>query len=109
MRRLTAVCLVTALALAGCAVGGFTPREQYLSACEAYSGALDTLAAYRADGELTKTQLDAVNASRRVVNPLCQAGFSDLSDPQKALELIERELVQMQGIKKDAQGGTDAD
>ena len=84
MRRY-ALCTLALIAflLAGCATTQSYERS-LITACNAYAGALTTAASARAD--MSQSQVDAVNATREIVNPICTA--DDMPDTREALNHV---------------------
>lgn len=67
------------LLLAACQTGRITPAETELLGCDAFAGALATLASYNAQGKLSAGTIDIVDKTRSYVNPLCLGPSPDIN------------------------------
>lgn len=68
-----------ALLLAACQTGRITPAETELLGCDAFAGALATLAGYKAQGKLSAGTISIVDKTRAYVNPLCMGPSPDVN------------------------------
>lgn len=97
MHKLTwkLIVLTVVIFLSACAT--LSPSRQVLVACQGYASTLTILAARRAAGKLTETQVILVNTLRPGLNKICLD--EDFSDPITALDLVEDgmfKLIQME-------------
>lgn len=93
--KLKSLALAGVLALAACA--STNPAQQVLVACQGYASTLTVLAARRAAGKLTDSQVEVVNILRPGLNEICEDGT--FSDPSIAYDLVQDgmfKLIQME-------------
>ena len=77
--------LIAVLALTACAT--IDPARQVLVACQGYASTLTVLAARRAAGKLSDTQVILVNTLRPSLNEICLDG--NFTDPTVAYDLVQ--------------------
>lgn len=94
MKRLAiAVCLL----VAGCASAQQT-EQGLTSACATYEQALFALASYRAAGKLTAGQISAVDASVKIVQPIC-GSTTPPTDLATALAQVQAGITALQQMQ----------
>lgn len=94
------VCLF--VLLGGCAsMGGKQANQKAIStACNGYAHALATLSAFRAQGKLTKGEINQVNKIVKKVHPICTA--KTIPDPTTALMTVNGAVNTLQSIQVPA-------
>lgn len=95
--RALAIALCALLAACG-SLGGKDPVLTATATCRAYAATLNSLAAFRASGDLDDEAADRVNEVRAFMTPLCtgepptdQATLTDLENRLYDLLLMEQE------------------
>jgi hypothetical protein len=106
MRKLFALVLV--FALAGCAgLGGEPTKAQTYqtigSACIAGTGTLNTLSPMKAQGRLTKDQIEIIDAAADAIHPICNN--ADIPSYEWALQVLNVHVWALNGVLFDATGG----
>lgn len=100
--------VVVGLLLAGCALFGQNStaqdmQMQFITACNAYSAALVSLAGVK--DHLTRSQINLVDDSISVVEPLCKGPLpSDLAEGQLALSTVANEVAKIAVMQANAGG-----
>lgn len=103
MIRLSLIAITT-LAVAGCAsvdrLGNASGAQRLAVACEAWAGALDSLATLRAEGALSESQIERVDAIRGPVTRTCS-----LDAPTTAADIgrVQRAAAELAEIEEEAQ------
>ena len=98
-KQLLAIVIVGSLILAACAT--IDPARQVLVACQGYASTLTVLAARRAAGKLSDTQVELVNILRPGLNKICLDG--NFTDPTIAYDLVQDgmfRLIQMEAASQ---------
>ncbi len=98
MRRYRPIIIVPLLLFMVACVGT-TPERSLLFACETYTSTLKTLAAYNAQGRLSRSQVDRTNSAVQIIAPICE-GTVDVPDARSALDAIELHIEAMVFIKQ---------
>lgn len=89
MRKLA---LVSVLILGGCASSyQFTPTQKLMLTCDSYAASLKVLATARS--KLSESDIQAVDAVRALVNPICLADTPPTTG--EALYTVERGLSEL--------------
>jgi len=94
-RLLTAAAIL--LLTTGALCSTISPARQVLVACQGYASTLTVLAARRAGGKLSDTQVELVNILRPGLNEICLDG--NFTDPTTAYDLVQDgmfRLIQME-------------
>jgi len=97
--RIAAVALFLAIVISACATT--SPARQVLVACQGYASTLTVLAARRAAGKLSDTQVELVNILRPGLNKICLDG--NFTDPTIAYDLVQDgmfRLIQMEAASQ---------
>ena len=94
-----AVSLTVVIALAGCATT--SPARQVLVACQGYASTLTVLAARRAAGKLSDTQVELVNILRPGLNKICLDG--NFTDPTVAYDLVQDGMFRLIQLEVSSQ------
>ena len=98
--RLIAVLLLSSsIAIAACATG--SPARQILVACQGYASTLTILAARRAAGKLSDSQIDIVNILRPGLNKICMDG--NFTDPAMAYNLVQDSMFKLIQLEVSSQ------
>lgn len=97
-----AIWLTIGLALASCASDA-TPAQRLQrlsSACDSYSGFLESAAVMKRNGELSEGQISAVNGVVQTVSPICEA---DQPPPnvEAALQMVRSAILQLQFAEQE--------
>lgn len=105
MIRITAILIIAlTLAGAGCTtvdrLGDASGAQRLAVACEAWAGALDSLATLRADGALSESQIERVDAIR---GPVTRACALDAPTTTADIDRVQRATAEIVEIQEDAQ------
>jgi len=94
-----AVSLTVVIALAGCTTT--SPARQVLVACQGYASTLTVLAARRAAGKLSDTQVTLVDTIRPGLNKICLDG--NFTDPTVAYDLVQDGMFRLIQLEVSSQ------
>ena len=97
--RLKHLVLVIVLAATACATTN--PARQVLVACQGYASTLTVLAARRAAGKLSDTQVTLVDALRPGLNEICLEG--NFTDPTMAYDLVQDGMFKLIQLEVSSQ------
>lgn len=106
MRKLFAGCVLV-LALAGCeGFGGEGSKAQTYqtigSACIVGTGTLQTLSPMKQRGQLTKDQIQIIDAAAEAIDPICNS--ADIPSYEWALQVLNTHVWALEGVLADAVG-----
>ena len=91
--------LIAVLAVSACATTN--PARQVLVACQGYASTLTVLAARRAAGKLSDTQVELVNILRPGLNEICLDG--NFTDPTTAYDLVQDGMFRLIQLEVSSQ------
>lgn len=91
--------LVAVLTVTACTT--ISPEKQVLVACQGYASTLTILAARRAAGKLTDTQVDLINILRPGLNKICLDG--NFSDPSVAYDIVQDSMFKLIQVERGSQ------
>ena len=97
--RIAAVALFLAIVISACATT--SPARQVLVACQGYASTLTVLAARRAAGKLSDTQVELVNILRPGLNEICLDG--NFTDPTVAYDLVQDGMFRLIQLEVSSQ------
>lgn len=86
------------LDMGGCAAlkGPQAEQKSVVTACNGYASALATAAAFRAQGKLSTSQVNAINNVISIAHPICSA--STIPNTQTALAQVETATAQLAAV-----------
>ena len=92
MKRLALVCVI---GLTACVT---TPEQRILIACDSYATTLHTLAIFRQAGSLSESDIEMVDDTRSVLNPICDT--PNPPDTREALRKVEDGILRLILLKR---------